>query len=437
MKRLLQHRVFVSMLVLLGSIAGGRALGQQSDAEMLSILADMTSQKHRFRPDRLHAMGVKGLSALLDELLPDTAQGKRGAPSQETIERLIHQLGSRRFRTRREAGEQLYRMGPGIRETLLKATRNDDAEIAWQASQILRKWQQRRQADKGRYVQAFSIYASGIDDDRRLEELTRRTIAAMGKASPEDSRDRILTQCITTIAAAGKDQYTDRLEPLLEHEEVRVAVMVARTVAGTADNENFPALLSRVLRDDRPEVVGSAIGYMRNCKEHPRREEIKELLIDIFNGKQEGLKFQTTLTLAEGFDHEPAREYLFRQVKEGDRERRYRSLSFLGNVRRRGTPADERLLTVVKPLLKSDDKNVRRMAARALGVYSGEVIVKSLLPLLADPYATIPKETKQSLLRQSDRDMVRRLVSDAAENHEDDQVREAAAAFLEEIGLEE
>ncbi len=437
MRRLPQHRVFVSILVLLGLTAGGRALGQQSDAEMLSILADMTSQKHRFRPERLHAMGVNGLSALLDELLPDTAQRKRAAPSQETVDRLIQQLGSRRFRSRREAAGQLYRMGPGIGDALLKATRNADAEIAWQASQILRKWQQRHQADKGRYVQAFRIYASGIDDDRRLEELTRRTIAAMGRGLPEDSRSRILTQCITTIAAAGKDEFTDRLEPLLEHEEVRVAVMVARAVAGTADDENFPALLSRALQDDRPEVVGAVIGYMRKCKEHPRREEIKRLLIDVFNGKKEDLKFQATLALAEGFDHEPARDYLFRQVQEGDRERRNRALGFLGNVRHRGTPADEKLLTVVKPLLKSDDKNVRRMAARALGVYSGEAVVKSLLPLLADPYATIPKETKQGLLRQSDQAMVRRLVLNAAENHEDDQVREAAAEFLEEVGLED
>ena len=437
MRRLPQHHVFVSMLVFLSLTAGGRALGQQSDAEMLSILADMTSQKHRFRPERLHALGVNGLSALLDELLPDTAQRKQAAPSEETVDRLIQQLGSRRFRSRREAAEQLYRMGPGIRDELLKATRHADAEIAWQASQILRKWQQRSKADKGRYVQAFTIYASGIDDDRRLEEITRRTIAGMGRGLPEDSRGRILTQCIKTIAAAGKDKYTDRLEPLLEHEEVRVAVMVARAVARTADNENFPALLLQALRDDRPEVVGAVIGYMRNCTKHPRREEIKALLVDVFNAKKEALKFQATLALAGSFDHEPARDYLFQQVQEGDRERRYRALSFLGNVRHRGTPADEKLLTVVKPLLKSDDKNVRRMAARALGVYSGEVVVTSLLPLLADPYTTIPKETKQGLLRQSDRAMVRRLVLDAAENHEDDQVREAAAGFLEEIGLEE
>ena len=52
---------------------GQQAVGPEPDGQITAILEDMVMQKQRFRPEGLHALGLEGLSAVLDELLPDTA----------------------------------------------------------------------------------------------------------------------------------------------------------------------------------------------------------------------------------------------------------------------------------------------------------------------------------------------------------------------------
>ena len=79
-------------IVIVGLLPLAAAHGQQENSEILSILADMVGQEYQFKPDRLHGMGVEGLSAVLDELLPDTAEPKNVDLPEDTIARLIDQL---------------------------------------------------------------------------------------------------------------------------------------------------------------------------------------------------------------------------------------------------------------------------------------------------------------------------------------------------------
>jgi len=87
----------------------------------------------------------------------------------------------------------------------------------------------------------------------------------------------------------------------------------------------------------------------------------------------------------------------------------------------------------VAPLLKDEDDNTRRMAALALSTYDGEEVVRSLIPLLADKYSIIPQELSGRLLEQSDKDMLRRLLTAAANTESSGEVRKAAAAVLEKL----
>jgi len=432
----------VATIALAGLLPSADLYGQQSSPEMAAILAEMVARKHEFKADELHQLGVAGLSAVLDELLPETAKVPETDVPDEQVVKLIEQLGDDNYRVRQTAAEGLYQLGPGIQKYLVEATRHTDAEIAWQARRILRKWTQEKSGDKSRYLSAFSVYARTIRDPERLEELTRRTVMAMqqgvsGASTANGSRSLILQQCLIAIAGSRNEQYIDQFTPLLKHRDVRVAVMVTQSVGSSASGNFCPKLLIDALQAKRPEIVSAAIGRTQNCGSGPHKEQVKQLLLSIFQGDNASLKLEATLPLLYAFDYTQARDYLLEQMQKGNREHQYRALSYLGSSRYRGKPADEKLLEAVLPLLQSKDNNIRRMASRTLGVYSGEEVVKNLIPLLVDKYSAIQKDVQKNLLQQSDKKMLRRLVAAAAEEHKDEKVQKAAANLLEELGPEQ
>lgn len=420
---------------LVGLLLPGGAHGQQADSQIEAILANMVVQKGRFQPDELHRLGVPGLSAVLDELLPETAEPKKVDLPNDTISRLIKRLGDDNFRVRESAFERLYRLGRGAEALLTEATESDDAEIGWRARRILRKWESELTEDKARYMSAFAVYAAGIRDDACLEELLRRTLAALETGMPSGGKQQILGQCMRAVARSGKDELTDRLKPLLKHNDVRVAVLVIRSVGSVGGNlMNCPALLLDALKSDQQQIVVQAISSVTNCRENSRKPEIKRLLISIFQGGNERLKFHVSFPLMYGFGYPPAVDFLLKQAQSEDPNTRIQALSLLADSRNRGKPADEKVLKALTPLLKSEDHNTRRRAARALGNYTGEEVVKRLIPLLCEKNN---RDVYRKLMEQPDKKMLRRLLAAAAKDSPDEKVRKIAASMVEQLPKED
>ena len=433
--RVLGLRVcLIGTIVLAGTLAAATSHAQTIDPEILSVLNDMVGQKHNFKTDKLHGMGFDGLAAVLDELLPDTADPERVDVPADVTAQLVEQLGSENFRVRETASGKLRDFGPGIRAALIEAAGNPDAEISWRASRILRAWDFTKTEDKSRYYPAFCAYASGIHDDQRLEELARRTVMAFQVGMPAGGRRNILRQCVTTIATSGKPVHTDRLGPLLEHSDVQVAVLVTQAVGMAVNRGSCPGVFLDALKAEREAVVIAAIPYTANCAEGPYKSDVKERLIDIFQNGSKTQKIRATYPLMYAFGYTRARSFLLEEVTNGDRGGKTLALSYLGNSSNQGTPADEKLLKALSPLLKpATDRYVRRAAARALGVYSGEEVVERLIPLLADEYSSIPRDVKRKLLKQPDKKMLRKQLAAAAEQHADKKVRQAAAELLKAL----
>lgn len=404
---------------------------------MNAVLADMLARKQRFEPEGLHAMGLDGLSALLDRLLPDTARAKNSGLSEQSVAQLIEQLGDDNYRLRESATEKLLELGAVVRAPLIRATRHDDAEIAWRARRILRRLQAEKNEDKGGYVAAFTVYVEEIKDGERIRELAERTRIALDRGMPGGGRLGLLERCMMTVARSGKDEYSNLLKPLLKHEDPIVAVLVTRMIGSASDNRYFPALLLDALQHDRDEIVLAAISQTPNCWDKRRAPEVKRLLISIFEGDNEPLKFQACFPLMHGYYYRQAVDYLLEQTRSKNQQRRQRALSWIGDSCNLGKPADAKLLEALVPLLKSPDHSTRRMAVGALAIYSGEDVVQNLVPLLDDPKAVIATEVSYRLLHQRDKNMLRRLLTTAAKDDPNQRIRTKAAAILEQLDQQE
>ncbi len=430
----LVFQAVVCGLAMVGAMAGPAA-AESAGPPVDTILEDMVIQKERFRPEALHGLGLDGLKAVLDEVLPDTAAPRRLDVPAENVDRLIAALGSASFRAREEAFDELVKIGPGAREQLAAATRNADPEISWRADRILRKFELRKLEDKGRYVQAFALYVRGIDDEPRLEELARRTVQAAGAGPPNGGRHQILSYSLRTVMQSKNERLVEQFRPLLAHQEPQVAIFAAHAMFSGLSPDFCPAIFIDALKSNRDEVALAAIHYSQQYREHAKAVELKQLLIGMLDRPDPMFKLQAAAVLWQGFQHAPALDMLLEQASQAaDKNVRYQAISRLSPIYNRDKPLEEKVLKVFDLLLKDDDENTRRIALSVLGNYPGEQVAQRLIPLMADKDQGIAEEARRRLADQTDKDMLRRLLAAAAKDHASEDVRKAAADLLKQVG---
>ncbi len=434
-----------ALAVAICSTPAGRAHGAPSEsdveqppsvAKIDAVMAAMASQKRQFFADELHGTGHSGLVAVLDRLLPDTARTHRSNISAEALAEIIRRLGDDDYQRRQAAHEELLEMGAVVWTPLIEAAKSPDAEISWRARQILRKWETELKEDKSRYVAGFTSYAQGIDDDERLRELVRRTQTALHTEPPDGARRQIIAACIAAVVRSGRKEHLGDFRKLLAHEQLGVATMVADAVGRAAAGRDCPALLLDALRSPRDEVALAAIPWAAACGEGPHKPDVRRLLIAVFEDENRPLRFRASFHLMQTFGYGPAIDYVLTQLDSDDPDCQRQAFEWIGDAGNLGKPADEKLLLALGRLLQSPDHRVRRSAVHALSIYSGEEVVRRLIPLLNDPNNGIAGEVRIKLGHQKDKAMLRRLLVEAAAGGDDEDLRKKAAYALEQLGQE-
>jgi len=426
-----------SLLGVWMAFAAAPALGADQAPEIQRLLADLKAQGANFKPDKLRKTGLPGFRALLDRLLPETADRKRPAMSQAEVARLIRDLGSDDYRTRDAATRKLIEAGPAHRGLVVEAMRSKDPEVILRARSILAEWDSgswsAEQLAVAEYGTGFLICLDGLTNEACWVELARRLRMAFERGSPRGRKRMILAHCLEQIARSGNDKYCRPLIPLLKHPQASLAVWVTRVFGSHSGNRYFPALLLEALKSDRELVADTAISWAPNCWDARRTREVRRLLTRIFDGDNERLKFHACFPLMHDHRDKRAVAYLLSQAGSGDRDRALRAVGWLGDSCNSGRPAWPALLEELAPLLRSEDAALRRAAAGALGTYAGEEVVKNLIPLLGDEQAIIASEVSRALLDQRDKPMLRRQLADAQTHSQSEAVRRRAAELLAKL----
>lgn len=441
-----RSQYFEALTLVLKAAFVGMALSASEaaadDAELIDRqLVEMSRKAAEFDPKELHALGSDGLRALLDTFLPESAEPvKIQEVREEEVRMLLSRLSHDEFRVRQDATEKLIATARACRDLVVKATQNEDPEVRFRAERILMAWAPKEAESTQRYLAAWWVYLEGIKDSDRLDMLARRTVAAFNLDLSNDERLNFLRLCVAGVAQGGDHPSCDLLRPLVKHPDAKIATLVVETVGGyKGDNRFFPQLLVDALGDGRDEVVLAAISKAPNCWDQSRKQEVRTALEKIFESRSEPLKFQACFPLMHDY-HEPrAISYLLAQVESTDTGRRKRALSWLGDACNSGRPATAEILGKLVPLLESRSNQMRHDVAEALGTYAGEEVVKSLLPLLADPQPVVVEAAARGLKGQRDKAMVCRLLEEAAENGSNMTLRGRAreiAAELQKKNLE-
>lgn len=414
---------FLVILLLGVALSPARAEGQPIDIER--ELGD--------RP-ALHQRGVEGLKKVLDCLFPETKPVPGPPVEAKTVAELVRQLGDDSFQVREQATARLLAIGQGHRDLVRQATRSDDPEIKQRAQQVLAAWDASRPTDLVKYVGPYVKYMEEIKDRERLDLLAGRLVVALRGDLPEETRRDLVREMLATVARAADDRYTDPLRPLLAHKDVRVAGFVVQSVGCCKDKPDFfPRLLLDALDSDREDVVDAVISWTPNCSDPVRAPELRRRLKRIFAGSNEALKFRVSFPLMHTWSDAEAYRYLLQQTQSADGERARTAIYWLGDACHSGKAASVELLEKLGPLLQSKNTELRRAAAYALGTYSGEGVVKLLLPALADTEEIVVAEASRRLLDQSDKVMLKEMLQDAARNHADAKVRTRAAELADKV----
>jgi HEAT repeat protein len=401
------------------------------------ILAEMADRGTQFRAEKLHAMGLEGLSAVLDWFLPGTAEPKVIETPDARVAELIAQLGDESSRVREAATRKLYHLGIAAQPALVAATRSGDAEIGFRAVRILRAWEAERNQDVNRYTTGLNVYLTGISDGPRLQELARRSKMVLDAGLPTPhGRQQVVRSCIAALVRAGKDEYTDGLRPFVKHGNAQVATLVVQAVAaGMPADGPCPAILLDALESKEQQVVSLALNYVTAAPSTPRADELKERLRGILKGNDENLKLQACRPLIGQFGDDEALDYI-RKLLDGPKQdlgRKYQAISALGDPRRVGKPPHPKVLEMLVSLIKSNETNLRQQAVNALANNGGEDVVRVLIPLLGDPSSSVSRAASRGLQNQPDRKMVRQLLDAAAKDHENEKVKQQAATLVKQL----
>jgi hypothetical protein len=384
----------------------------------IALLVDnMASKGSGYDAKELHDLEVEGLAAVLDHLLPDTAPPaapEPKGPPEEAIRKLIAELDHDDFQTRERATEELAGSGRGQRALIEEAAASQQAEIALRAQRILATWETRPQARLSAYLSGFWAYVEKIEDSKRLTLLAQRTIKAFEQGMPEGDRLHLLRLCLAGVAHGRDAASCDLLRPLVEHEDVRVAVLAAETVgAYKTDASFFPSILIDALNSKRQAVVEAALRFAAGSTDKRQRESLHRALHHIFANHGESLKFQACLPLIRDFHDPAAWTYVLMQTQSKDENRSRTACNWVGDSASPGHPATDALPLALAPLLKSSNADLRRRTVQALGSYSGEAVVQRLIPLLGDNDEQVVRNVGASLRKQPDQKLVKRLLQAA------------------------
>lgn len=385
----------------------------------IALLVDgMASKGSGFDGAELHGLGVEGLAAVLDHLLPDTAPPAAPpppGPPAEDILKLIAELDHDDFLVRERATADLTQRGRGRRELIEQAAASDLAETALRAQRILATWESRPQARLSAYLSGFWAYVEKIEDSSRLELLARRTLKAFEQGMPQGDRLHLLRLCLAGVAHGRHAGSCDLLRPLIQNPDARIAILTTETIGSyKTDPRFFPTLLVDGLRSKQISVVETALRFASGCQDEQRQAGLRQSLRQIFATGNEPLKFQSCLPLLRDFHDPAAWLYVLEQTQSQDANRARTAYNWVGDTSARGLSASAALVEQLTPLLRSQHADLRRVTAQALGAYSHEKIAASLAPLLADHDDGVARQAGLSLLAQADQRLVRRLLEELA-----------------------
>jgi HEAT repeat protein len=404
----------------------------------IGLLVDnMASKGSGYDARELHGLGVSGLAAVLDHFLPDTAPPAAPLPAglpEATVRKLIADLEHDDFQTRERATDALATAGRGQRKLIEEAAASQQAEMALRAQRIIATWESRPQARLSAYLSGFWAYVEKIEDPQRLNLLAGRTMKAFEQGMPEGDRLHLLRLCLAGVAHGRDGASCDLLRPLVDHQDVRVAVLAAETVgAYKTEASFFPTILVDALHSKRQEVAETALRFAAGSSDQKQRAALHRALRTIFEQQAKTLKFQACLPLIRDFHDPQAWVYVLEQTQSKDANRSRTACNWVGDSAGRGAPASAELAAALAPLLKSPSADLRRWTVQALGSYSGDPVVRSLLPLLGDSDESVVRQVGASLRKQPDQNLVKRLVRAANVARSDVAARSLIREVLREL----
>lgn len=410
------------------------------DPVKLALLVDsMASRGSSYDATELHALQTDGLAAVLDHLLPETASVKRApeALPEESVRTLLEELDADDFGTRERATERLIVKARGNRVAIEQATQNDSVEVRLRAERVLASWESRPASRLSSYLSGFWAYLEQISDSPRLQLLAERTLKAFEPGMPEGDRLHLIRLCIAGVAHGRDESSCDLLRPLVGHPDVRIATLVTETVGAYKTEPRFvPALLVDALKNERAPVVEAAMRFVVGCDHSMRRQQIQAALRHLLDTGPEPLKFQACLPLLRDFQDAEAWAYVVEQAGSTDNSRVRTALNWIGDTKPSSQPPSTALAARLDPLLAQDAAR-RRAAVLALAKFSGQGTVARLVRQLSDPDETVAREVDACLCGQPDRELVKRLLQEAAATRQDSALQARAKRLLAKLAAVE
>src|SRR5262249_30995642 len=160
----------------------------------------------------------------------------------------------------------------------------------------------------------------------------------------------------------------DLLRPLVLLSDIRIATLVVETAGAYKTEPKYvPQVLVDALTDKRQAVAEAALRFVLGAQDTNRQIAVLAALKQVFDGRDEALKFQACLPLIRDYRDADAWLYVVQQTASKDANRARTAFNWIGDTKNCGENADSRFVERFASHLSSPLADQRRAAVQALG----------------------------------------------------------------------
>jgi hypothetical protein len=196
--------------------------------------------------------------------------------------------------------------------------------------------------------------------------------------------------------------------------------LVVETAGAYKTESKFvPQLLVDAITDERPSVAEAALRFVLGAQDANRRSGVLTALQQVFNSRDESLKFQACLPLIRDYHDSDAWLYVVQQTARKDANRARTAFNWIGDTKNCGQEAEPRFLERLTTSLPAAPVEQRRAGAQVMGTFVGRDVVLRLIAMLGDGDATVSQQANACLLAQPDKQLVAQLLESALTKSDD------------------
>lgn len=220
---------------------------------------------------------------------------------------------------------------------------------------------------------------------------------------------------------------------LLEDIHLDDAKWLIQTIGSGSGNSYYPDFLLKMLNHSNEEFIKVAMDWSTSCWDKEKKLIVKNRIEEIFYKNEGELKYKASFILMHDFDNPDAINYLLQEVQLNQLGQRRRTLYWIGDACNSGNFMTSKMDNILHKYLQSNDKKIQRAAIECYLTYSGENMLKAIIPFLDYELDFIARRIEVKIKEYPDKTSLKEILNKRIKKEQNETIKTKMKNILVEL----